>query len=333
MSDSAGRLLSVLSALQSRPGWTGPELAERVGVTVRTVRRDVERLRGLGYAIESTVGVSGGYGLAAGGTALPPLMLDEDEAVALAVCLRVAAGDTVAGVAEAAGRALAKVERTLPARLRPQLAAIAASTERLPGHGEPVDGRLLVSVSRACRERDVLRIRYADARGRATERSVEPYRVVHTGRRWYLVARDPQAGEWRTFRLDRVRDGATTGQRFNRHDPPDATAFVREAITTAPYRYRARVSLFAPVSRVAERVPATVGVLEAVDEGTTLLTTGANDLDLLALHIGLLGVGFRVHEPDALRERVAELAHRLAAGAAAGEAVGGPGGATRDKLT
>lgn len=315
MSDVTARLLALLSALQGSACLTGPDLAARLGVTVRTVRRDVERLRGLGYVVESAPGVAGGYRLGAGGAAVPPLVIDADEAVAIAVCLRAAAGDSIAGVGEAAARALARVEQMLPARLRPPVAAVSTSTVRLPSPGAEADGTVLVTVSRACRERDVLAVRYRDASGRDSRRRIEPYRVVSAGRRWYLVARDRGAGDWRTFRLDRITDAAPTGHRFTRSDPPDAAAFVGEAITTAPYRHRVRVEIDAPVADVAARVPPTVAVLESLDAGTTLLVTGGHDLDALALHIGLLGLPFRVREPPALRARLLELAACLEAGA------------------
>ena len=311
MTETIGRLLAMLSALQTQPGITGPQLADRFGVTARTVRRDVERLRGLGYAVESAAGAAGGYRLGWGGSAVPPLIVDPEEAVAIAVCLRAGAHDSVAGISEAASRALTRIEQMLPARLRPQVAAVSAATLRLPAAGEAVDGDVLVTVSRACRECEVLQITYENAQGATSERRLEPYRVVNAGRRWYLVARDRRKAQWRTFRLDRIGAAALTGHRFTRADPPDAAAFVGEAITTAPYRYRVRVEIGASLDRVAERVPPTVGVLEAVDAETTLLTIGSDDLDWVAFHVGLLGLPVRVREPEALRERLVELATRL----------------------
>lgn len=328
--ETTGRLLSLLSVLQSRPVWSGPALATRLGVTVRTVRRDIDRLRGLGYAIESDLGVAGGYRLGAGGAHVPPLMLDDDEAVALALCVRSAAGDSVVGVGDAAGRALAKLEQTMPSRLRSQLAALSMSTERLPGAGDgSVDPEVLVTVSRACRERDVLHLDYRDSGGRQTERRVEPWRVVNAGRRWYLVAYDqrrhaPRATRadpsdhsehWRTFRLDRIAAASPTGHRFERVDPPDPVQFVQRAISTAPYRYRARIEFDAPLADLAAQIPSTVGVLDAIDDDTTVFTTGADDLDFIALHVARLGLPFRVVEPAALRERLSILADRLWAAA------------------
>jgi predicted DNA-binding transcriptional regulator YafY len=312
MVETTARLLGVLSALQSGGPWSGPHLATRLGVTVRTVRRDVDRLRQLGYAVESDVGSQGGYRLGAGGAATPPLMLEADEVVALAVCVRAAAGDSVAGVADAAARALAKLEQTLPANARRAVTAVSDSTVRLTATGDAVDPDVLVAVSGACRNRRQVRATYRSRGGRPTERRLEPYRVVNAGRRWYLVAYDLGPHEWRTFRIDRIADVIETGHGVRLLDPPDAATFVGEAITTAPYRWRARVVLDASLEHIAALVPPTVGVLEGIDSTTTRLTTGADDLDMLVVHLGCLGVTFRVVEPDELRHRVAEVAARLA---------------------
>jgi predicted DNA-binding transcriptional regulator YafY len=314
--ETTERLLAVLAALQSRPVWTGPELATRLDVTVRTVRRDIDRLRRLGYAIDSDLGPVGGYRLGFGGTALPPLMIDADEAVAVAISLR-AAGDSVTGIGAAAARVLSTLEQMVPAGVRQQVAAIEAATLRLTDGGAAVDPAVLVAVSHASRERDVLRIAYTDGRGRRGDRSVEPFRAVHTGRRWYLVARDQAAARradddgWRTFRLDRISAVTTTGHRFERIDPPDPALLVQRAISTAPYAHQARVEVLAPIARVSALVPSTTGVLEETDGGTTILTTGADDLDLIVLHLAHLDLPFRVIEPGALRERLLVMAERL----------------------
>ncbi|MGD9705191.1 MAG: helix-turn-helix transcriptional regulator [Acidimicrobiia bacterium] len=314
MSETTARLLSVLSRLQSGAASTGPELADWLDVTVRTIRRDVERLRELGYAIESQPGTVGGYRLGRGGTVVPPLMLDEEEAVAVAVCLRAAAGGSVIGVEDAAGRVLSRLEQMLPTRLRPHVAALSSATTRIRSVGEEVHRDVLVAVSRACRERDELVLCYRDARGRESERRVEPYRVVNAGRRWYLAAHDVERREWRTFRMDRITSATVTGHRFELEDPPDATALVHAAITSGPYRYQAKIEFAAPLADLAELIPATVGILEAVDDNTTILLTGANDLDDLATHIVVVGAGFVVHDPPELRARIAQLAALLGAG-------------------
>jgi predicted DNA-binding transcriptional regulator YafY len=311
VSETAGRLLGLLSLLQARPQWSGPQLSERLGVTVRTVRRDVDRLRRLGYPIEADAGAAGGYRLGAGGAAMPPLMLDRDEAVAVAVCLRSTATESIAGGGEAAIRALGKLEQLLPSTVRRQVGTIASMTSRLGASPAPVPPEILVTITRACRDAERLRVRYRDSDGRKSERTVDPYRVVTTARRWYLVARDRDRDAWRTFRIDRMSEVVATGHRVEIVDPPDPVAFVQAAITTAPYRHQARIELAAPLDEVAALVPPTVGVLEPVDERTTMLTTGAENLDILAVHLVSLGFPFRVLEGDSLRARLAELADRL----------------------
>lgn len=322
MVETTERLLAVLAALQSRPTWSGPELAAHLDVTVRTVRRDVERLRRLGYAVASERGAQGGYHLGPGGAALPPLVLDADEAVALAISLRVA-GDSVAGVADSSSRVLAALEQMVPPRVRPQVAAIEVATVRLPDPGVAIEPAVLVSASRACRERDAVRVTYTDSRGRTTDRTIEPFRAVHTGRRWYLVARDQQAARradddgWRTFRLDRVVALTPTGHRFERLDPPDPVTLVQRALAVAPYEHRARIELRAPIAQASALIPSTTGLLEEIDATTTMLTTGAPDLDMIVLHLARLDLPFCVVEPVGLRDRIRTIADRLAAAAAA----------------
>ncbi len=254
MLDSSARLLRLLSVLQSRREWAGVELAERLRVTTRTVRRDVERLRALGYPVDATPGVAGGYRLGAG-AALPPLLLDDDEAVAVAVGLRTAAGGTVTGIEETSVRALAKLEQVLPSRLRHRVAAVQASMVAMTGSGPTIDASALAVIAGACRDAERLRFGYTDREGAVSRRWTEPHRLVHTGRRWYLVARDVDRGDWRSFRVDRITEPAATGQRFVPQDPPDAATYVSESVSTAPYRYRARVLLHAPVDVVSQRVP------------------------------------------------------------------------------
>jgi predicted DNA-binding transcriptional regulator YafY len=308
VSATAARLLGVLSLLQARPQWSGPELSDELGVTVRTVRRDVDRLRQLGYPIEADTGVAGGYRLGAGGAAMPPLMLDREEAVAVAVCLRSTATESIAGGGEAAIRALGKLEQLLPSAVRRQVVTIGAMTSRLGAAPVAVSPDVLVTLTRACRDGERLRVRYRDSEGRQSERTLDPYRVVTTARRWYLVARDRDRVAWRTLRIDRMSEVQATGHRVEIVDPPDPVAFVQTAITTAPYRHQSRVELAAPVDEVAALVPPTVGHLEPVDEHTTILTTGADDVGLLAFHIVSLGIPFRVLESDALQERLGEIA-------------------------
>lgn len=312
------RLLALLSALQTGRELTGPDLAARLGVTERTIRRDVEHLRGLGYAVEARRGASGGYALGSGGSAVPPLILDREETVALAVCVRAAAGDSVTGVAEAAGRALTKLRQTLPPPARAEADALAATIVRVPSHGATVDHDVLVTVSAACRAPERLAVRYRDGAGNETDRRIEPYRVVNVERRWYLVAHDLDRQAWRTFRLDRFLSVRRTGHGVVFHDPPDPAQYVREAITTAPYRYRAVIVVDAPIEAVAGRVPASVAVLEELDAATTRVTAGADDLEYLIVHLGTIGADFTIEQPDELRAAFAEVGARLVRAATVG---------------
>jgi len=310
MLDSSARLLRLLAILPTRPEWTGPELAERLEVTVRTLRRDIARLRELGYPVRATPGVAGGYRLAAGST-LPPLLLDDDEAVAVVLSLRTATSHSVTGIAETALRALAKLERVLPARLRQRTAALRLATVPLAGPAPTVDPDVLTAIAEACQDLRRLTFGYRDHGGTASVRTVEPHRLVHTGRRWYLVARDNDRDDWRTFRADRIEDPRPTGIRFTPHDPPDAAAFVAESVTAAPYRFRGRVHVLAPAAVVAERVPPTTGIVEVVDEESCLLSTGADSVTLIAMHLAALGHDFVVLEPAELVDEIGVLAGRL----------------------
>jgi predicted DNA-binding transcriptional regulator YafY len=310
MRETSARLLRLLSLLQGRPDWAGAELARRLEITPRTLRRDVQRLRDLGYPVTATRGVAGGYRLGAG-AALPPLLLDDEEAVAVAVSLRTAASQPVTGIAETSLRALAKLEQVLPARLRDAAAALRQATVTLPRAVEAVDPDLLTVLARACRGREVLDFGYVRRDGTATRRRAEPYRLVHAGYRWYLLARDTGRDDWRTFRADRISDPAATGARFSRVDPPDAAAFVADAVSTAPYQFRARVLVHAPVPFVAEQVAPTVAVLSADGPDRCLLVTGADSLDGLAFHLARLDAEFTILEPPELIDRARELAGRL----------------------
>jgi predicted DNA-binding transcriptional regulator YafY len=310
MMETSARLLRLLSLLEVRPDWSGADLAARLEVTPRTLRRDMSKLRGLGYPVYATPGVAGGYRLGAG-AALPPLLLDDDEAVAVALSLRTAASHAATGVAEASARALAKLEQVLPSRLRDRAVAVSQATVPLTGPEPGVDAEVLTTTARACRGREQLVFGYRSRDGVAGERRVEPHRLVQAGYRWYLVARDIERADWRTFRLDRISSPRMTGVRFVPQDPPDAAAFVANAVTTAPYRYRARIRLHAPVHVIAAELPPTVGTLAADRDGTCLLTTGSDSLDSLTFHLGQLGCEFTVLEPPELIERVRALAGRL----------------------
>jgi predicted DNA-binding transcriptional regulator YafY len=312
MLETSARLLRLLSLLQARRDWSGADLAERLGVSARTVRRDVERLRSLGYPVHATSGTAGGYRLGAG-AALPPLLLDDDEAVAVAVGLRTAAGGTVAGIEETSLRALAKLEQVLPSRLRHRVETLQSVTLPLAGVGPTVDPDTLMLVAAACRDHQRLRFDYRSREGNPSRRDTEPLRLVHTGRRWYLVAWDLDREDWRTFRVDRLTPRVPTGPRFTPRDPPDedVPAYVNWVVSSARHRYQGRFTMHASAEALAERVPPTAGVLEAVDDHTCVLYSGSNSLDALALHVALLGVDFEAHEPPELLDHVRTLAARL----------------------
>ncbi|MGH2469433.1 MAG: helix-turn-helix transcriptional regulator, partial [Chloroflexota bacterium] len=250
MLETSARLLRVLSLLQTRRSWPGPELAERLQVDARTVRRDIDRLRSLGYPVRSVPGVAGGYRLEAGAH-MPPLLLEDDEAVAVAVSLRTAAGGTVAGVEEAAVRALAKLEHTLPARLRPRVRAFESVTMAVSS-GPAVAADVLAAAAGACRDTERLRFEYQDRGGQASTRTTEPLQLVCTGRRWYLLAWDVDRQDWRTFRVDRIGQVLSIGPRFTPRQPPEgAAAYVSRAISLEPYRYQARFIVHASAQVMA----------------------------------------------------------------------------------
>jgi len=316
--ETSARLLRLLSLLQTPRDWTGAELAERLEVDVRTVRRDVDKLRALGYPVNAARGVAG-YRLGAG-TTLPPLLLDDEEAVAVAVGMRTAASGGVAGVEEASLRALTKLETVLPSRLRHRVDGLRTVTVTIPPGVATVDPDVLMAVAAAARAHEQLRFDYRSSDGGETLRRTEPHRLVRTGRRWYLLAWDLDRGDWRTFRVDRLRPRIPTGPRFvPRELPPDLPGHVGRGITTSAYRYRARFTLHVPIEVAADRIAPTVGTLEAIDERSCTLHAGSNSLDELALYVGLFGFPFDVHEPPELVAHVRELAVRLAAAADAGQ--------------
>jgi predicted DNA-binding transcriptional regulator YafY len=326
MVETSARLLRLLTLLQVKPDWSGADLAARLEVTPRTLRRDMAKLRSLGYPVHAEPGVAGGYRLGAG-AALPPLLLDDDEAVAVALSLRTSSAHAVSGVGEASVRALAKLEQVLPSRLRERAAAIGHATVPLTGPVPTVSADALTTIARGCRNRQRLEFGYRNHDGGLTGRRVEPHRLVQAGYRWYLVARDLDRDDWRTFRVDRIDAPRLTGVRFVPRDPPDAAAFVARAVTTAPYRYQARVLVHAPADVVAEHVPPSVAVLEPTGDGDCLLTTGADSLDMLAFQVAAMDLEFTVLEPPELIQRAQQLAARLAqaAGARASTAGRRPG--------
>jgi predicted DNA-binding transcriptional regulator YafY len=312
MSETSSRLLQLLSLLQARREWRGSELADRLEVSGRTIRRDVERLRDLGYPVESTTGPAGGYVLGAG-AAMPPLLVDDEEAIAIAVGLRAAAGTSVAGIEETAVRALVKLEQVLPTHLRRRVRALGQATFTLPVAGPRVDAQHLTAIAATCRDRERLRFGYRRRDGTDSRREVEPHALVNHGRRWYLVAWDRGREDWRTFRVDRLSRPATTGVRFAPRELParNAAAYVEQSITGAPNRFEASVTLRASAEEIAPRVPRHWGKLEPIDARSCRYTTGDEDLRWLALRIVMLDVDFEVHEPPELIEQLERLAARI----------------------
>ena len=310
MTDTPGRLLQLLALLQQRSLWTGPDLAERLAVTTRTVRRDVDRLRTLGYPVDAEPGSTGGYRLAVGAS-VPPLLLDEDEATAIALALGLAVSGGIDGVAAPAVAALAKLDRVLPPRVRARVEAVRSTTEPLTV-ADRVDAAVLVEVARAAADGERLRAVYVDRHGVRTDRRLDPYRLVPTGRRWYLVAFDVDKADWRTLRVDRIESVERTGHIVHLVDPPDATSLVGQATTVAPYLWQATIVVRASVDVVRGRVPATVGVVEPHAEGC-LLSVGSDDLVGLAGHLVALDLPLTVVEPAELREHVVTIARRLLA--------------------
>jgi predicted DNA-binding transcriptional regulator YafY len=312
MIETSSRLLELLSLLQGRRDWPGNELADRLEVSGRTIRRDIERLRQLGYPVESLTGPAGGYRLRAG-SAMPPLLLDDDESIAIAVGLRTAAGASVTGIEEPAVRALVKLEQVLPAHLRRRVGALGAATTTLPVGGPTVDPQHLSVIAAACRDSECLRFGYRSRDGTDTRREVEPHSLVNHGRRWYLVAWDRRREDWRTFRIDRLARPSSTGVRFAPRKLPakDAAAYVEQSITGAPNRFEALVTLHAAAEEITRRVPAHWGAIEPIDAHTCNFRTGDDDLGWLALRIAMLGVDFDVHQPPELVEHLRALAVRL----------------------
>jgi predicted DNA-binding transcriptional regulator YafY len=319
MTQTSGRLLKLLSLLQTRRDWPGGELALRLGVSGRTIRRDVERLRELGYPVDAVTGPAGGYSLHAG-TAMPPLLLDDDEAVAIAVGLRTAAGASVTGIEETSIRALVKLEQVLPSHLRRRVNALSSVLATLPASGPMVDPEALTAIAGACRDSERLRFAYRTRDGQDSRRHVEPHSLVNLGRRWYLVAWDCEREGWRTFRVDRLERAAPAGARFTPRTLPgkDPAAFVAANLRTAPSRYEARVTVHAPAAELQRR-RYLWGTVEARGEDACEYRTSDDSLDWLAMRIGMLGFAFEVHEPPELVERVGQLADRF--GRAAGRDV------------
>ncbi|MGY0485982.1 helix-turn-helix transcriptional regulator [Streptomyces sp. WG-D5] len=315
--DTPARLLSLLSLLQTPREWPGGELADRLGVSRRTVRRDIDRLRDLGYPVQATLGADGGYRLVAG-KALPPLVLDDEEAVAIAVGLRAGAGHAVEGVEEASVRALAKLEQVLPSRLRHRVATLQTATIPLTsGDGATIAPETLTVIASAAAGSERLRFHYRARDTAESRRLVEPHRLVSTGRRWYLVAYDIDRDDWRTFRVDRVSEPFATGARFAPREVPegDAAEYVRRSVSSwgGGAAYELDVEFAAPAGTIAQRIPAVVGVPEPLtEERCRLRTTSTDPVHWTAVRLAMTGVDFRVRGPEELVAAVRELSDRLA---------------------
>jgi predicted DNA-binding transcriptional regulator YafY len=317
MIQTSARLLRLLSLFQVQRYWSGSELSRRLDVTARTLRRDVDRLRSLGYPVHSTSGTAGGYQLGAGAN-LPPLLLDDDEAVAVALGLQTSASGSVSGMEEASVRALTKLEQVLPPRLRHRVAALHAFIVPLRqrsgrGPSASVDAERLSAIAGACRDCECIRFNYQDRAGAPSARNVEPHRLVHTGYRWYLVAWDSARKDWRTFRVDRIEGKLKMSVRFKPRKPPegDFAAYVSKSLSQVPYPYHARVTLHASVETIAKQIPRSAGVLEAIDPGSCMLRAGSQSLEWLTIHLSLLNVDFEVHEPPELIDHIRRLTERL----------------------
>jgi len=317
MAGTSARTLQLLSLLQDHRHWTGPELSERLGVSERTVRRDVDRLRELGYPVDSTPGIEGGYKLVAG-TSLPPLVLDDDEAVALVVGLQTAARGGVAGVADASVRALAKVVAVLPAPLRKRGAALQAMTTPLQWDdmNDGIEVDVLTTLAEAGRAMERVEFVYVSASGEHSERRVEPHRLVLVGKRWYLVAYDMLRGDWRTFRLDRIASVRNNGARFVEREIPggDAAAYVRNALERRPTGHAVSVVVHAPADAISPWVQRWVEI-EPIDDASCRLRMNADDFFWPTMVVGSIDADFTVETPpefnDALRTWVERLERAL----------------------
>ena len=311
MLETSARLLRLLSLLQARRDWTGAELAARLNVTSRTIRNDMTRLRALGYPVEARPGVAGGYRLGTG-SSLPPLLLDDEETVAVAVGLRTAANGSVAGIEETSVRALAKLQQVLPSRLRHRVSAFASSALPVPSRGPQVDPDVLTLIASACRDHEGLRFGYRNHSGTASQRSVEPYRLVNDRRRWYLVAWDADRDAWRTFRVDRIEPRSPAGPRFTpRTLPPDReiAAEVARGADEATWQYRARMIVHAPAAYVRNRLPIPVEV-ESLGADSCAFEPGSDHPEMLALYLGMLGADFTVVDSPELVAALHTLASR-----------------------
>jgi len=311
MTDPTSRVLDLLSLLQTHRFWSGVELSDRLGVSARTLRRDVDRLRSLGYPVDATPGAAGGYRLAAGAH-MPPLLLDDEEAIAIAVGLRAAAGAAIEGIEETSVRAMAKLDQVLPDRLRRRVAAVHSNVVSLrwgSWDGPMVDPEDLAVLSQACRDHEQARFEYERADGETSRRLVEPHALVSAGRRWYLAAWDVRREDWRTFRLDRLRDARLAGVRFTPRELPaaDAAEYVARSLSARPSRHEAKVLVQGSAEDVEPVARWAGGEVEAVDGSSCTVTLGADWIDWLAVGVSSIAMRFEVQLLEAPPELVEQL--------------------------
>ncbi|WP_285685627.1 YafY family protein [Actinoplanes sp. NBRC 103695] len=317
MANTSARMLRLLSLLQTHRYWPGGELADRLEVSSRTLRRDVDRLRELGYPVDASRGVAGGYQLQAG-AAMPPLLLDDEEAVAIAIGLRTAAAGAVSGFEETSVRALAKVIQLLPPRLRRRIDALQAMTSPgVFGGGPTLDATALTTIAMGCRGEERMRFAYTAREGEETRRHVEPHRLVSLGRRWYLMAWDLERGDWRSFRVDRMSEPTLTGARFRPRDIPggDPVTWLRSRIASVQTRHEVSVLIEAP----AERLRATVGywgTVEETGEASCRLRMSVDDLHWPVMVLGTIAAPFTVESPPQLTDAVRRAGEALLRGIA-----------------
>jgi predicted DNA-binding transcriptional regulator YafY len=311
MLQTSSRLLRLLSLLQSRRQWSGRDLSERLEIDARTVRRDVEKLRELGYPVRASSGLGGGYQLGAG-TSMPPVLLNDDEAVAVAFALRTAAG-SVGKMEETAIGLLAKLDQVLPNRLRKRASALHAVTISLASAQNVPPVEVLSRIASACRDHMKIKFSYKDRDGQSSSRTIEPLRLAHTGSRWYLVAWDTQREDWRTFRVDRIDRLISTGPQFvPRKFPEDIAAYVQRSIRHVSYRYRMRLRLQGTLETVQKLVPRWCGPLEAAEDGTCTLNAGADSIEMLAAMLVMIQSDFEILDARELVPDLRKIVERLA---------------------
>lgn len=313
MKETSARLLRLLSLLQTRRDWAGSELSERLSITSRTLRRDVDKLREIGYPVEATPGVGGGYRLGAGAQ-MPPLLLDDDEALAVAFGLQSAAGGSVAGIGEASLRALTKLRQVMPSRIRHRLDALRIDVvERTPSSA--VEASVLRTVAAACHAHERLRFDYSKHDGTESRREVEPYSLVRAGARWYLLGWDVLRQDWRSFRVDRLIPKTPTGPRFTPRELPvgGAAAFVAKGLDRTISRVRARVALHAPIEKIAPMIGEQWGTIESIDASSCAVTLSGDSLPSIARWIAAFDTDFTVLEPTELRQECRTVAARHSA--------------------